>query len=303
MVKFARRNSWWIGIAAAFVVLPCFAADSGTGSDPQMVLRDVLSAACAQKDAEFGRALTARNREAYAHLTPAARSKFLKRFVLLDEAGQPRVEDGSGGALQVSCVTPRVTTVMEIGKPEVQDNLAYISLVVREATDSSGISAKRVVMGLVREQGQWKLLSLGLLLLDLPTLGEEWDRAEMKSNEESAAAHMKELAKAIEEYRKTYTRLPDELAWLGPPESGPVTPEKAGVVSKDLAAGHQDGYTFRYVVVGASTTGAPAKYELAGIPSDYGRTGGRSFFMDSSGVLHAADHKGAVGSIADPKVD
>jgi hypothetical protein len=303
MVKFARRNSWWIGIAAAFGVLPCFAADSSAGSDPQMVLRDVLSAACAQKDAEFGRALTARNREAYAHLTPAARSKFLKRFVLLDEAGQPRVEDGPGGALQVSCVTPRVTTVMEIGKPEVQDNLAYISLVVREATDSSGISAKRVVMGLVREQGQWKLLSLGLLLLDLPTLGEEWDRAEMKSNEESAAAHMKELAKAIEEYRKTYTRLPDELAWLGPPESGPVTPEKAGVVSKDLAAGHQDGYTFRYVVVGASTTGAPAKYELAGIPSDYGRTGGRSFFMDSSGVLHAADHKGAVGSIADPKVD
>jgi hypothetical protein len=303
-VKFARWKRWWVGaVAAAFFVLPCFGAQDTTGNNPQTVLRDVLSAACAQKDAEFGRELTSRNAEAYVHLTAAARSKFLKRFVLLDEVGQPRAEIGADGTLQVSCVTPRVTTVMEMGKPEIHDNLAYISLVVRDSNDTAGISARRVVMGLVREQGQWKLLSLGLLLLDLPTLGEEWDRAEMKSNEENAAAHMKELAKAIEEYRKAYTRLPDELSWLGPPDTGAPKAEKAGVVSKDLATGQLDGYTYRYVVVGASTTGAPAKYELAAIPADYGRTGGRSFFLDSSGVLRAADHKGAVGSIADPKMD
>jgi hypothetical protein len=303
-VRFARWKRWSAGAAVAvFFAVRCFAAQDGGGNNPQTVLRDVLSAACAQKDADFGRALTARNADAFLHLTAAARSKFLKRFVLLDEAGEPRVETGTDGTLQVSCVTPRVTTVMEIGKPEIHDNLAYISLIVRDSTDTALLSARRVVMGMVREQGQWKLLSLGLLLLDLPTLGEEWDRAEMKSNEESAAAHMKELAKAIEEYRKTYTRLPDELSWLGPPESGVAKAEKAGVVSKDLAAGQLDGYTYRYVVVGASTTGAPAKYELAAIPTDYGRTGGRSFFLDSAGVLHAAERKGAVGSITDPKVD
>jgi hypothetical protein len=65
----------------------------------------------------------------------------------------------------------------------------------------------------------------------------------------------------------------------------------------------QNGYAIRYVIVGASTLGAPAKYELAANPLQYGRTGRRSFFRDSNGALHAADRRGAVGSEADPKVE
>jgi hypothetical protein len=42
---------------------------------------------------------------------------------------------------------------------------------------------------------------------------------------------------------------------------------------------------------------------LAATPLQYGRTGQRSFFRDSSGVLHAANRKGAIGSEADPKVE
>jgi len=34
----------------------------------------------------------------------------------------------------------------------------------------------------------------------------------------------------------------------------------------------QNGYAIRYVIVGASTLGAPAKYELAATPLQYGRT-------------------------------
>jgi len=55
--------------------------------------------------------------------------------------------------------------------------------------------------------------------------------------------------------------------------------------------------------VGANNSGAPAKYELAAIPAEYGRSGNRSFFRDSSGTTHAADRQGALGSAADPKLE
>ena len=44
------------------------------------------------------------------------------------------------------------------------------------------------------------------------------------------------------------------------------------------------------------------RFQLAGM-SDYGRTGKLSFFRDSNGGFHAADHNGAVGSASDPKVE
>jgi len=81
-----------------------------------------------------------------------------------------------------------------------------------------------------------------------------------------------------------------------------VNSEAAGLLDSDLANGMQNGYVVRYVVAGASTLGAPAKYELAATPLQYGRTGRRSFFRDSNGALHAADRRGAIGSEADPKV-
>jgi len=60
---------------------------------------------------------------------------------------------------------------------------------------------------------------------------------------------------------------------------------------------------FRYVIAGANDVGAPAKYELSATPLRYGRTGRRSFFRDSNGVVHAADRQGAVGSETDPKAE
>jgi len=268
-----------------------------------MALKDALVAACSQNSKDFARFLTARNGEAFGRMTPPARETLLKRFVLLDKAGRPRTEGGTEGRVLVYCATPEVTTVMEIDKPELRDNLAYVPLIIKDANDSVGVSAHHVMMGMVREGGQWKLVSLGLLFLDLPSLEAEWDRAEIKANEQAAIASLKQLVEAVENYRKTYTRLPDALKALGPAAGGAAKPESAALVDEDMAAGHKDGYLFRYVIVGANTTGAPAKYEVAAIPSEYGRTGQRSFFYDATGVLHAGDHKGAVGSDLDPKLD
>ncbi len=278
-------------------------AQQAPSDDPALALRDALLAACSQNSTDFARFLTLRNAQAFSRLTPATRSTFMKRFVLLDNPGQPRAEFDDSGNLNVFCVTPGATTQMHIGKPELRENLAYLSLTVGDAAAPLDVDSHRVLIGLVREAGHWKLLSLGLLFLDLPSLGEEWDRAEISKNEQSAIDSMKQLSVAIETYRKTYTRLPDTLAALGPPPQGAPKSEKAGLISSELAEGRKDGYSFRYVIVGANTSGAPAKYELAAIPIEYGRTGKLSLFRDEGGILHGADRHGAVGSITDPKVN
>jgi hypothetical protein len=158
-------------------------------------------------------------------------------------------------------------------------------------------------MGLVREEGEWKLLSLGVLFLDLPALEAEWDEAEIETTEKNALQAVKDIATATEAYRAKYLRLPESLAKLGQPLHGAPSAEAAGLLDSDLANGMKNGYAFRYVIVGASNLGAPAKYELAATPLRYGRTGRRSFFRDSNGGLHAADRQGGVGSESDPRAE
>jgi hypothetical protein len=281
---------------------PSAASQTTSNVGPSAALKAVLSAACSQNQAEFVRFLTARNKEAFFRMSPPARVALMKRFVLLNEPGKPTASANPGGRPVVRCQTPDVTTEMQIGGADLRDNVAFLPMELREATDTTGGGAHQITMGLVREDGEWKLLSLGLLLLDLPALEVEWDVAEMEATEGSAIEAMNKVAAAIETYRGKYLRLPESLANLGPPLRGAANGEAAGLLDSDLATGMKNGYAIRYVIVGASTLGAPAKYELAATPLQYGRTGRRSFFRDSGGALHAADRQGAVGSEADPKL-
>jgi hypothetical protein len=161
-----------------------------------------------------------------------------------------------------------------------------------------------VQMGLVRENNGWKLLSVGLVLLDLPALAFEWDAAEMESTERAAIEGVKKIAEAVETYRRTYARLPESLAKLGPAKQGSAAgPDGAALLDQELASGARMGYKFRYVISGGSDLGAPAKYEIAATPETYGRTGRRSFFRDITGGMHGADRQGAVGSEVDPRLE
>jgi len=271
---------------------------------PAAALRDAISAACSQSEQAFARFLTARNADTFAHLTPSARVALMKRFVLLNEPGKPSLLPNPSGRPTVQCQTPAGAAELQIGGAETADNLAFLPVEVRNATDTVGNSTVRVKMGLVRENGEWKLLSVGLLLLDLPTLAFEWDAAEMDSTERAAIDALKKIAEAIETYRRTYARLPESLAKLAPPKTGAATsPDAAGLLDTELASGVRNGYKFRYVISGGSTLGAPAKYEIAATPETYGRTGRRSFFRDLSGGLHGADRQGAVGNELDPRVE
>jgi hypothetical protein len=302
--RWLRRACYgWVFVALFLPFATASGAQTEKPMDPVSVLRDILVASCSQDSKRFGTFLTVRNQTAFAAMTPTAQSTLLKRFVLLDQAGTPREEAEHSGTVILDCVTPTTTTQLQIGKPELHDNIAYLPLTVKDSAATDNTNTRRVVMGLVRENNQWKLLSLGVLLLDIPTLAEEWDRAEIQNNEKAAIASIKELAAAIEKYRVTYTHLPQTLAELGPTGKGEAKSNHAGLVTADLAAGRKNGYSFRYVIVGANAVGAPAIYELAAIPIEYGRTGTHSFFRDGSGALHAGDHQGAVGNVKDATVE
>ncbi len=280
------------------------ASSETTAADgPSAALKAVLSAACSQNQTEFVRFLTVRNQEAFSRMTSPARVALMRRFVLLDEPGKPTASGNPVGRPLLRCQTPEVTTEMQIGGTELRNNIAFLPMEVRDASDTTGASVHQITMGMVREDGEWKLLSLGLLLLDLPALEVEWDAAEMETTERNAIEALNKVSAAVELYRNKYLRLPESLANLGPPLHGAANGQAAGLLDSDLANGMKSGYAIRYVIVGASTLGAPAKYELAATPLQYGRTGRRSLFRDSHGALHAADRRGAVGSEADPQVE
>ena len=48
---------------------------------------------------------------------------------------------------------------------------------------------------------------------------------------------------------------------------------------------------------------AGEKFEVTATPKEYGKTGRRSFFLDETGTLRAADHKGKPATASDPPVD
>src|SRR5579863_4282425 len=269
---------------------------------PSLALRQALAAACRQDETEFAKYLTTRNAETFSTLTAGARVALMRRFVLLNEPGKPSLVTGAAGRPLVRCETAVGAAEMQIGGADVDDNLALLPVEIRDATDTVGENVLHVKMGLVREHGEWKLISVGLVLLDLPSLAVEWDAAQIGETEKTAIESLKTIADAVEKYRRTYTRLPESLANLASPAKGAPTTEAAGLLDPDLAAGSRSGYNFRYVLASNSTLGAPAKYALAATPQVYGRTGKRSFLTEGDGVIHGADRQGGVGTVSDPKV-
>jgi hypothetical protein len=300
-------------LAFSLLALRATAQESGSASNSAnsaaVTLGQALAAACSQSQTDFALYLTARNKQSFVRMTPAARIALMKRFVLLSDPGKPSVSLNPSGRPTVHCETPIGAADIQIGGADQQDNIAFLPVELRDAVDPANSEAVRVNMGLVRENGQWRLLSIGLVLLDLPSLEVEWNSEQIAANESAALESLKLVTQAIETYRRTYTHLPESLDKLGPPfaSTGKAlakpSQDAAGLLDADLATGKKDGYTFRYVILGASSLGAVAQYEVAASPAPYGEAGRRSFFRDASGSFHAADHRGAVGNSTDPKAE
>jgi hypothetical protein len=275
---------------------------SSSPDAPSAALRDLLAAACAHDETRFEQFLTARNAESFSRLTPVARVELMKRFVLLDGAGKPALSANSGRP-SLRCTTPDGAADIQLGGTDLRDNLALLPVDIRDASDPKAPMGEphHILMGLIRENSSWKIVSVGMLFLDLPSLEVEWDQSAMGGNEKQALTDLKTIAAAVETYRTTYSRLPESLAKLG--HAAKTSGDSAALLDPELVGGERNGYRFRMVIVGASDVGAPAQYELSATPASYGRTGRLSFFRDSKGKYHAADHRGAVGHSLDPVVD
>ncbi|HYL09331.1 MAG TPA: hypothetical protein VEU31_01215 [Candidatus Acidoferrales bacterium] len=270
--------------------------------DPSSALRDVLAAACEESATSFARYLTAANAEAFAQLSPERRVKLMQRLVLLDAPGKPEGVASPSGRPVLRCTALGVTTEMQLGGANLRENLAFIPVEVRAVGDSSDAPARRVTFGLVREGGGWKLLSVGLLLIDLPALEQQWDLADVEENEAAAVANLRKIAQAIRTYRDAWGRFPLSLANLAPATKEGAGPEAANLLDAQIASGTVQGYSYRYTVLPAIGAQTETRFEVAATPLAYGKTGRKSFLLDARGVVHGADKQGALASETDPRV-
>jgi hypothetical protein len=287
----------WTGSASALLLfavalaLPA-RAQEGQEASPAAALTSALAAACRQNEAQFAHYLTAENAARFRDLSPSEQSAFLKRLVLVDQAGHALVSSDAQGHAVLRCDTPAATVEFRFGAERVHENLAFIPVEVG--------NGQRIEFGMVREGGGWRMLSLGLLLLDLAELKKEWAREDLEARETAAIRTLLAFADALRTYQRAFGNLPESLEQLGPAPKEGVSPDAAGLVDAELAAGKKGSYLFRYrILPGGGGTG----FELAAVPAEYGTSGRRSFFLDASGKLHGVDKQGAVATDTDPVIE
>ena len=282
-------------VATAFTLLiPASAfAQNGRESDPATALASALAAACRANEANFVEYLTVDNAAAFRVLPADQRAAFLKRFSLADAPGKVLLSSDPQNHVVLRCEAPGGTAEFRFGDTRTHENLSFIPVTV--------IDAQQTQFGLVRENGGWRLLSLGLVLLDVPQLSKQWADEALAAKEDSAIKTLQGLAEAVETYRRAYGNLPESLAQLGPAPKGQISPDLASLVDQQLAAGSESGYRFRYRIVPATQADETA-FELAAMPEDNGKTGRRSFFLDASGKVHGADKHGDMAASEDPLI-
>jgi hypothetical protein len=276
-------------------LLPMFApvarAQESGPPDSAAALSDALVAACRGDEKQFSTFLAGDNPAAFEALPAAQRTEFVKRISLSDLPGKPLIGSDGAGHIVLRCRAPNLTVEYRFGAPRVHENLAFITVGV--------VDSEEATFGLIHERQGWKLLSLGLVLFDIPQLSRQWAQADIQAREEAIVTTLRGLAQAIGAYQRAFGRLPENLAELGPAPKDQVSPEQASLISADLAKGSQDGYEFRYRIV-PDVSGNDTAFELAATPKPYGDNGHRSFFLDATGKVHGDDKHGTVATTEDP---
>ncbi len=261
--------------------------------DPAATLADVLTAACRANQTEFANYLTGENGAAFRALPETQRSALMKRLSLADGPGKPLLSSDEHNHIVLFCRTPETSVEFRFGAARVHENLAFIPVNVVDGEEAD--------FGLVRESGGWRLLSLGLVLFDVPQLSKEWAQQDLAAHEAAIVTTLRSLAEAIQTYRNAFGKLPESLAELGPAPPNQISPAQASLVTADLAAGKYGGYLFRYRIA-PDANGNDNDFELAARPASYGKLGTRSFFMDIEGKIHGDDKHGAVATYEDPLI-
>jgi hypothetical protein len=287
-------------IALALCAL-CWLPRGGAQENPEAIptgpaaaLSDTLTAACTANQAQFANNLTSDSASAFRALSNDERTELMKRFSLTDEKGRPLLSSDAQNHIIFRCEAPSNTVEFRFGDASIHENLAFIPVTV--------VGAQETKFGLIRQTGGWRIISVGLLLVDIPALAKQWADDEAAQREEAVVQALEGLKEAVERYKNAFGRLPDSLAQLGPAEPGQISPDKASLVGKELASGRAGGYHFSYRVVATADPNSEI-FELGAIPDEYGKAGRRSFFIDGAGRIHAADKRGAAATSEDPELE
>jgi hypothetical protein len=291
----AKTAACALALAIATTALSVVAQSQAQASDSQVTgpasaLASLLSAACKADQPEFATHLTADSAAAFRTLSDDQRAEFMKRFSLSDASGRPLISADIQNHTVLRCEAPGMTIEFRFGAARMRENLAFIPVQV--------VDAQKTEFGMVRESGEWKLLSLGLVLIDVPQLTVQWAQQETEARESVALDDMRAIADAVETYRRAFGKMPETLAQMGPAPKGEVSPVQASLLDEKLAAGEANGYKFRYRNASGADPDA-TNFEISATPADYGKAGRRSFFMDTAGKIHAADKQGAMASATD----
>jgi hypothetical protein len=280
-------------VLAFMAAMPTHAQET-RDSEPAAALSAALAAACRANQVQFAKYLTADNAAAFRAMPEDQRAAFLKRLSVNDEAGKVLITADEQKHTILRCQSSGGSSEYRFGDTRVRENLAFIPVTVAGSRETQ--------FGLVRETGGWRLLSLGLLLLDIPQLSKQWVEQDFAAREDAVVQTLRGLADAIREYVHAWGKLPESLAQLGPAPEDQISPDQASLVNEHLAAGSQRGYSYRYRILPAPNE-SDSTFELAASPEDYGKTGRRSFFLDSKGKVHGADKHGAVATVDDPLIE
>src|SRR5260370_3409404 len=199
-------------------------------ASPETSLSGALSAACRQDAAAFVNFLTSDNATACRALPAPQRTALMKRFVLLEDPGRPLLSTSATGHPVVRCGAPGIAIEMRFGETRWRENLAFIPMEI----PLPGEPSRSITFGLVREGGNWKLLSVGLILLDIPSMAKQWEQADLEAREDDAIAALRKLATAIETYRRGDGEMPAPLWGLGARRENGIFTVWAGTVCAHL---------------------------------------------------------------------
>jgi hypothetical protein len=291
-----RPLSIAVAICFAALVLPAqsHAQQPTAPSTPAEALTNILAAACRANDAQFSAYLAGDNIAAFRALSPEMRARVIQRISLSDLAGKPLRVSGKDGLDWLRCEGPSATVEYHLGRPRETESLAFIPVSVVDGADAD--------FGLIHEASGWHLLSIGLVLFDIPQLTKQWAIADAAAREDIIVKDLRDLAEAIRRYNRVFGKIPESLEVLGPAPKNQVSAEQASLVDAAMASGKKDGYAFRYRIV-PDAAGNDAAFELAATPQHYPQSGKRSFFLDAAGKVHGDDNKGAVATFEDPLID
>ena len=257
---------------------------------PSAALAAALGAACRADETQFANYLTADNAVAFRALPQEEQSAFIKRFSLTDLPGKVLSSDDAQNQTVLRCEAPQATIEFRFGSVRAHENLAFITVSV--------VDGEKAEFGMVRENGGWHLLSLGLVLLDVPQLSKQWAAADDAARENAVADAVRKLADSIQSYKEAFGKLPDALAQLGPAPKDQISADQAALIDEHLAAGSEDGYSFRYRIVNGEN--GDLSFELLATPETYSKKDHFSFFLDATGKIHAADKHGEPCDADDP---